>query len=455
MIILLAILVVAIVAIIAERAFKQHIDKINTIDEEVFSLNQDDLKQVNVEYGNDEITLEKKDNEWYYTKDDKFPVDQDYVSDMLSKFESVHASFIIDDVDDYSQYGLATPTATVNFTTEDGDSKITFGTFSTMDEKRYICVDDGSVYLIDEDILEDVSAKADDFLLRDKAYDYSQLKSLVATGDADANVVYDPDGKYSYTDEYDYYQVDGDEHKALSESKISDYLNSLSSLDLTQYETYSATEKDLKKYGLDNPGLVIKLSGEVKSEDNEDETETKSQTINFAKSDDVAYVNFEGSSIVYTITSDDYDKMAEVGYAALRPSEVVNIDWTRVSKIKVKYGDETATIKCEPDKKNGNTYTIDDEKLDFVTATTTINGLKLTEVGDSYEKGEEELAIAIALNDDDNTVVKIGFYQYDGDSCIVTVDGKEVGLCDRPAMSGLREEITSAVLNKGKDADKE
>ena len=460
LLILCAILVIAIVAIIVEKAVKQHIDTVNTIDEEVFTINEDDLTQVAIEYNDDSVTLVQNDSTWQISDDTDFPVDQDYVADMLSYFESVHASFIIDDVENYAQYGLDSPEATITFTTADGDSVITFGDFSTIDEKRYICVDKKSVYLIDDDILQYVSASQDDFLDRDEINDYSQITSVVVSGDGEANVVYDPDGEYTYTDDYDFYYVDGDDYSPVSESKVTSFVEKLSSMDLTEYETYKATDDDLAEYGLDNPTLTVTITGEIPADDSEEDSddaavESQTQSIYFAKADDAdtAYLYFEGSTIVYAITADDYDDIADVSYSTLRPSEVVSIDWTNVAQLSVDIDDETYIVNVEYDEDDGNTYTVDDETVDFVTATSLIDSLSLTEVGDDYSKGTEELAFAITLNDEDATVVNVVLYQYDGDSCVVAVDGKTVGLCSRTSMSSLREEITSSILNKGKEVE--
>ncbi len=489
LLILLAVLVVAIIAILVEKAVKQHIDTINTIDEEVFTITEDDLTSVNVVYGEDEITLEQADGTWTYTGDTDFPVDQDFVADMLSYFDSVHASFIIDDVEDYSQYGLESPQATITFTTADGDNEITFGDFSTIDEKRYICVNSGSVYLIDEDILEYVSASVEDFLDRDTVDDYSQVSNITVTGDGDINLVYDPDGNYTYTDDYDYYAIVDDEYLPLSESKIYTYVNSLSTMDLTEYKTYKATSDDLAEYGLDNPTLTVTITGDVPVETEEEDTEstesaenlesteeltdteaveeteededveveTKTQTIYFSYEDDAdtAYLYFEGSTIVYTITADEYETVSDATYESLRPSEIVSIDWTNVAQISTEIEGTTYVVSVEYDEDDGNTYKIDEDELDFVTSTSSIDGLTLSEVGDSYDKGTQELAFAITLNDDEATVVNVVIYQYDGDSCVVDVDGKTVGLISRSSMSTLREEMTSAILNKGKEATEE
>ena len=454
LIILLILLLVAIAAIFIEKAINRHIDTINTIDEEVFAIDADDLSQVTIEYNNKTLTFSYSDDTWTYDDNTDFPIDQDYMSDLIAHFESVHASFIIEDVEDYGQYGLSSPEATLTFTTSDGDKEISFGSFSTMDEKRYICVDGGNVYLIDEDILEYVTSDIDEYLDRDEVYDYSQITSLKVTGDGEANVVYDPDGSYTYTDDYDYYYVEGSDYQPVSEDAITSFISSLSSMDLTQYVSYTVNDSILADYGLNNPTLTVEVTGEVPSDDEDAEdgaVESKTQTIYFTldEDEDLAYVYFDGSAIVYAITSDEYNELAEVSYATLRPEEVVSIDWTNVSQMSVTIDGKKTVIDVDASG-DGNKYTIDGEEVDFVTVTSKIDSLTLTEVGEDYDASDEELTFAITLNDEDATSIRVTLYQYDGDSCVVDVDGKTVGLCSRSSMSTLREEITSAILNKGK-----
>ena len=456
LLVLCTVLLVAIIGIVAEHAFQKHVDAINKIDEEVFKITADDVTKLAVTKDGSTATFEKKDDTWTNTSDADFPVNQDYVKEMLSKFESIHASFIIDNVEDYSQYGLDSPEGKIVFTTADGDKVITFGAFSTLDTKRYICVDGGSVYLIDTDLLENISGKTEDYLDRDSVYNYSQLTALKASGASKLNLVYDPDGKYSYTDTYNYYDVDGEEHKALSDTKVTSYLNTLTNMNLSEYETYKASEEDLKKYGLDEPTLTLTIKGEVPADDSDDkdaEVKSKKQKIYFSYKDkaDYAYVNFDGSTIIYKISSDTYDEIVKANYESLRPDEIVSIDWTTVSQISTKIDGKTYIVDVKTDKNDGNTYTLDGENLKFTTVTTKIDGLYLDKVGEDYKKGTEELSFAITLNDDNATMVNVVMYQYDGDSCVAAVDGKVVGLCSRSSMSNLREEITSSILNKGKE----
>ncbi|SCZ78033.1 DUF4340 domain-containing protein [Pseudobutyrivibrio xylanivorans] len=453
LIVLSCILALAIVGIITEKAVAQHVDKINTIDESVFSISEDEVTQVAVTKGGNTAVIEKVDDSWKNTADTDFPVNQDYVAKIFDAFKSVNASFIIDDVEDYSQYGISNPEGKITFTTTEGTKEIAFGSFSTIDEKRYICVDGGSVYLIDTDLLEKLSGDVEDYLDRDKVEEYSQLTAMRVTGASKVNVVYDPDGKYTYTDTYDYYNVSDNEHQPLADSKVQGYLSTLSHLDLSKYETYKATEDDMAKYGLDNPTLTVTLTGEIAADDDsEDAVKSVNQTLYFSHKDgkDKAYLCFDGSTIVYTITAEEYEDILKVNYEDLRPDEVVSIDWTKVAQISAKIDGETNIVEVDHSG-DGNKYYIGEDKVDFISVTSKIDGLTLTEAGEDYNKGTEELAFAITLDDDDATVVNVVMYQFDGDSCVVAADGKVVGLCDRSSMSNLREEITSAILNKGKD----
>ncbi len=64
-----------------------------------------------------------EDNAWQYDDDATFPVDQDAITALLEEFEALTASFVIGDVEDFDQYGLAEPalTVTVSYSTEEED----------------------------------------------------------------------------------------------------------------------------------------------------------------------------------------------------------------------------------------------------------------------------------------------------------------------------------------------
>ena len=73
-----------------------------------------------------------KDEVWYYDEDETFPVNEDAISALLEGFQSFGVSFIIEEVEDYGQYGLDDPerTITLDYTTQDEDGNETAHTVS-------------------------------------------------------------------------------------------------------------------------------------------------------------------------------------------------------------------------------------------------------------------------------------------------------------------------------------
>ncbi len=454
MLILVVVLVIAIIGIVAEKMIQKHVDSVNTVDEEVFTTSEDDLTSIILTQGSTSLIFNKSDDgTWTYEADGDFPVSQDKIAELIGYFQSVHASFVITDVEDYSQYGLKSPEATISFTTADGTSEVEFGTYSTMDSKRYISVDSGDVYLIDDDILSDMTFTADDYLDYDTVTDFDQLTELKVSGKSNFDLVYDADTQYTYTDSYDYYLIDGDDHKPVAESKITSYIDQIRNIDTSAYVTYKATSDDLAKYGLDNPDITVVLTGDVAGED-EDDTESQSQTIYFSSVDDKDYyAYFDQSTIVYSIDEAVFEALADGSYDTLRPDEIVSLDWTSVSSLTATIDGTSYLIDVSSDGDDGNTYTYEGSEVDFTSAASKIDSLSLTEAGSDYSKGKQELRLLLQLNDDNATSLDIILYQYDGDSCIATLDGETIGLVSRSSMSSLREDITSALLNKDKDED--
>ena len=58
-----------------------------------------------------------KDGTWLYDGDEAFPVDEEAIGELLSLLESFGVSFVIEDVEDYGQYGLDDPVCTIRITT--------------------------------------------------------------------------------------------------------------------------------------------------------------------------------------------------------------------------------------------------------------------------------------------------------------------------------------------------
>ncbi|MCD8018630.1 MAG: DUF4340 domain-containing protein [Clostridiales bacterium] len=517
--IIMAVVLVALCGVILiEQTVTRHVDSINTIDEVILTVDQDALTNVTWTYDGDTLTFEKTDDVWYDSDDADFPVDQDALADFLEWFEEVHATFIIDDVEDYSQYGLDDPDCTITMTTEDGETVVSVGDYSTMDEQRYIEIGDGKVYLVEDDVLESVSTERDDFMQQDEIASVVTLDEMTVSGEKTLDAVYDTDGNYSYTDSYNYYNIEDGNYQTLDDSFVESYLDSLASADLTDYVTYTATDDDLAEYGLDDPAYTITISGtaEVETEDDSDEsddsdedesdddysdddyyyddtdtadeTSTEEESTEEAETEDVEFVIYIGtvteeaddddeedtvtgylrvgdSSIIYQLSDEDFDALAACGYDDLRPTDVFSLDWDAVTSLSFTIDGETYDVSTMTWKEYKKTltdeekeelsddedepdivYLINDQRVDFDTVIDAIDALAIETFDEEENSDTLELSVTINVDNDDYPSITADIYQYDGDSCLVVVDGETIGLMSRSLMVDLREGMTSITL---------
>ena len=88
---------------------------------------------------------------WTYDEDAAFPVDEEKIGELLEIFEEFGVSFVIEDVEDYGQYGLDDPEGTIRLEAGEESYEILLGDFSAMDSERYVSIGDGNAYLVKED----------------------------------------------------------------------------------------------------------------------------------------------------------------------------------------------------------------------------------------------------------------------------------------------------------------
>lgn len=326
LIIAIAVLVLLIVGTVVVTKVKEHVDKIQTIDEEIVTIDEADLSKFEWTVDEESLSFEKEDDKWVEPTDDTFPVDQDKISEFLEDFASVHASFIIDDVEDFGQYGLEEPEATITFTLTDSEVTFELGGYSTIDEKRYVSIGDGKVYLIDTDLLEHVSVDRDDFILNDEMPENETINEFKVSGDTTSDVTYEPDADYAFADTYDYFITEEDKKLAIGTEKAEEYIEAITDLSLTDYVTYNASTADLSEYGLDNPALTCEVTGDENSytvyvgyvldNDNTDSDGNPTKKV---------YVRYEDSEIIYSVDSDVYDTLVAGEYKDLRPTTSDNM----------------------------------------------------------------------------------------------------------------------------------
>ena len=444
--------------IVGVKAVEKHVDSIQTIEETVIAVDPEALSEIKWTNETGEVDFVKNDEGWSSSDDEDFPVSEDTMADFLAEFEDVKANFIIEDVEDYEQYGLKDPEHTLTLINGEETTVITTGAFSTMDEKRYICIDSGTVYLVETDIAEFLEYDRDHFLDNDQIPYFYQVKDVKITGNTDMEIVYDEEGEHVYTNNYDYYLKDGDTYKALSTTKINSFLSLFTNETYEDYETYKASEEDLTSYGFDQPTLSIYVQGDKYSDytaenmTDEDELIEAEYTIDFVQKDEeTIYMHVQGSPIIYKFDAETYEKLAEADYNSLRPTEVVNIEEDLLSEISADIDGIAYTITFETSDEEIK-YLIGDEEVDASALLSDLEALDITEFTEDKDEITLEFKMILVYNGQE---ISVKLYRVDGDSCLVVFNDEQIGLVDRAEALKIKEDFNSLVLNIGKERAEE
>ena len=133
--ILLGVLVVACVATLAVTQIAERKEQIKNSGEPILELSSDSVQALSWEHKGETLAFHR-DETWLYDEDEKFPVSEDKINELLEQFQPLSAAFVIEGVEDYGQYGLDNPVCTIHLTTEEQSYEIKLGDFSKMDSQR-------------------------------------------------------------------------------------------------------------------------------------------------------------------------------------------------------------------------------------------------------------------------------------------------------------------------------
>lgn len=114
--VLFGIFVVACGITIGVVKYEEKKEQIKNSDEIILQISPETVTALSWENETESLAFHK-DGTWLYDADEAFPVDEDAVNELLSLFEEFGVSFVIDDVEDFSQYGLDDPVCTIHITT--------------------------------------------------------------------------------------------------------------------------------------------------------------------------------------------------------------------------------------------------------------------------------------------------------------------------------------------------
>lgn len=438
---LLAVLVVLVVATISMMNYEEKQELIKNSDEIILEIDSEQITSLS--WNNETTSLAfTNDGGWTYDDDQTFPVDSEAITELLDVFSSFGVSFIIENVDNYSQYGLDTPVCTINFSTSDKDYEVSLGAYSTMDAKRYVSIGDGNVYLVQTDPLDYYDAEISDIIDHDDLPTYDTVSKISFSGSENYDIIYEENSSNSYLAE-DVYFTD---NSPLDTSNVESYLKTITSLGLTDYVSYNAT--DLAEYGLDNPLFTVTIDytlDDVSStftlniSSNEDEIDPETEVV-------TAYAKVDSSQIVYQLSTSDYESLKAMSYNDLRHKEIISASFEDITQFDVTLDGETYNITSK-DVDGVRVYYYNDLEVDTTTISSAFSSLLAEEFTDQTPTLKEEISLTLHLDNENFSEVTVELYRYDGTYCLAVVDGTPMCLTLRSSSVDVMESFYEIVLN--------
>ena len=184
---LLGLLAVVLIATIGVLNYEEKKEEIKESGEAVLEIPAENVTGLSWEADGEVFSFRKNDG-WKKDSDENFPVNEGEIEKLLAVFEKVSASFIIENVEDFDQYGLENPEGIVTLVTDEKNYEIKFGDFSTMDSQRYISIGDGNVYLAAEDPMEAFDVTLSDLIAHDEMPDMEEASSITFKGAQDYTI---------------------------------------------------------------------------------------------------------------------------------------------------------------------------------------------------------------------------------------------------------------------------
>lgn len=466
MLALVAVLAALCCATFLLTRYEEKQEDIRNSDAVVLTIPADTVESLSWSYSSAGMAFHRDETGWLYDGDEAFPVNEDTISSILSHFESFGVSFAIENPEDLGQYGLDDPVCTIALTAVGEDHTIALGDFSKMDQQRYIDIGDGNVYLVSSDPMEYLSNDLSRFIANDDIPGFDAVQSITFTGSEDYTITMtvDSGGSYSADDIY-FAQLNG-QALPLDTDAVTDYLNTITALDLTDYATYSATAEELAAFGLDQPELTVSIAYDYTDSDKNQISDTAVLHIGQNAQELAAcqealadgeeelpsvtkYVRVGNSQIVYVLDDLDYLTLAAAGYDDLRHREVFWAGFDSVTQLDITLEGETHTITAAPDKDDQDlrVWTCGDEEIDITAVQGAVNSLSADSFTQEAPTGKEEIRLTLYLDSEDFPQVDIVLYRHDGSLCLAQVDGETVSLVARSDVMELVEAVQAIVLN--------
>lgn len=465
--ILLGVLAAACILTFGAMQIKERKEQIKNSEEIILEIPADSVEALSWEYGSETLAFHK-DEAWVYDEDETFPVDEEKISGLLDIFQQFGVSFVIEEVEDYGQYGLEEPICTIRLTAGEQSYEILLGDYSSMDSQRYVSIGDGNVYLVKQDPLELYDGTLSELIRHDKIPLFDGADEIRFTGNETYTIAYEENSTDTYCKDDVYFTEQDGQKQPLDTSRVDGYLSDISYLNLTDYVTYHASEEEIKDCGLDAPELSVEVSYTKEDEDGQEVSDTftlhvsrdpdeKASAVDAESEDEAengedteeeeitAYARVGESGILYRISPEDYKRVMNASFDSLRHSKVFTGDFADVTQIDIALEGATYTLTSEK-KDEERIFYYQGEQIESLELQRAIEGLNADSFTKEQPAGTEEIGLTLYLDNENFPKIEIELYRYDGKDCLAVVNKEPVSLVERALAVELMEVVYGFVL---------
>ena len=412
---------------------------------QVLYLDSETITSIEYVYNEEKVSLKKVGDEWQWTEDAEFPLEQSYPESMLYAVSDIVADRLIaENLDNEADFGMDEPSFTINYSTSGGQSYVyTIGDYnsaakayyikSSAQDKIYMTTDsavDPFVYYMLEMIEVDTVPTVEAESIKSAEMLVSGKNKVLTTDKAGADF---------YADPYTYFYVGEDGVKIAADGQAAaELMSAVAGVKLGDVVAFKPDAETLEKYGLgENKTFVLKVVYNEKVENNSSDTSVnveteKSYSVNIGKytTEDGKveyYVMLDGSKILYELT----------GGAALFAAMEADFASKLVCPI---LADDAVSFKIEIGT-NVYFYNIADiennEKLTGIF--NSITSISKTGTA-SGEKGELVLKTTFDMSDKE---MVLEIYKYDEENYVVSFDKWDDILVSSEKIDNIIKELQS------------
>lgn len=412
-----------------------------------FEVKKEDILRVSIENDGTQYTFVKEEETWKYTEDEKIPLNQAVVSNIISGLTSVKAQRKLEDVENPGDYGLAEPKLKVTITDKDNtETVLNFGDDNEAVSGAYMSIGNNEkIYLVNSSVKTDLQFKKNDL---------AEMEELpqIAVGNIQKVEISSEEGRKTLQEEeagglWTLHKEDGSQI-SVDTSKVNDYMNYFSSLNWMNFISYDVSQ--LSDYGLDDATkITVSYEEEQGSKDTSEKTEdeeaeepvmVQKEFILFVGNTDEDgnyYVKTADSSYIYTMAVSTVEGMMNLDSEHLVSSLVTDYSLADMDKITIERNDETYVLaRQETEVKKEDLeetitetkYYLNDEEIpyeDISNFYSKVSGLEWQSMTEN--QSGENAEIVVTFEKEGGVQDTVHYYPYDENFYLVTkTDGSQM-----------------------------